>query len=236
MAATGETLGRTKGATYDDLAELIDRVAKNVANDYPDIDWEDVRQELVVFVLQNGKSIKLREDGGNPKWLLERVAQMYCKDQRAQHLTMSPQYAYKPSDVRKILEYAFDPNNYSQMEIPEDAKSPVESSIKTIAIQDENGQIQIIIQEPFHQAVSIELASDVKAALQRIKPELRDTIFRRYVLGQQPSNETYERKKLNKAVNELTYKLNTYRGFKDGRRKVMTNSASQASLSRVYDG
>lgn len=198
-------------ASYEDLAEMIDRVARFVAKDYPDIDWEDVRQELALFVVQNGKSIKLREEGGNPKWLLERVAQMYCKNVRAQHLILSPQYAYKPSDVKEILETVFNREDVENIHIPEDAVS-------------------------LDRIDSLDISSDILAAYDRLKPELKEAIFRRYALKQTPGNETYERKKLNKAINELTHKLNQFRGKDPDRRRVLSNAGARAAVSELYEG
>lgn len=198
-------------ATYEDLARLIDSVAKIVAKDYPDVDWEDLRQEMALFVVKHGKSIKLKEEGGNPKWLMERVAKQAAKEARAKHLILTSQYAYRPSDVKEILETAFSPESRENTFIPEDAVS-------------------------LDGIDSIQLSSDVLAAYDMLKPELKEAIFRRYALNQIPSNETYDRKKLNRAVNELTYKLNTYRGSTRDRRRILSNAGSRAAISDVYEG
>lgn len=218
-------------ATYDDLANDIDRVAKNVASDYPDIDWEDVRQELALFVLEHGKSIKLRDEGGNPRWLLDRVANEYCKRLRTQHMTLTPQYAYRPSDIVKIMETAFLDNGPSGY-VPDDARSPLS---KTFNLYDPNGYFRAESIDPFHEVDFTEVSSDIKTTIKKLKPELRDALYRRYVLQEIPHNNSYQRKRLNKAVNELTRKLNWYRGSED-RRKAMTNSAARARLSEVYEG
>lgn len=198
-------------ATYEDLARVIDTVSKTVAKDYPDIDWEDLRQELVMFVVQHGKSIKLKDEGGNPRWLLERVAQTVAKRERTQHLILTAQYAYRPSDVKTVLETAFFPEQRENVTVPEDAVS-------------------------LDGIDSLQISSDVLAAYDLLKPELKEVIFRRYALNQIPSNETYERKKLNKAVNELTFRLNTYRGHLRDRRTVFSNARARATLSDVYEG
>lgn len=201
-------------AKYEDLADVIDRVAKRVAADYPDIEWTDVRQELALFVITNGESIKLRDEGGNPTWLLNRVAQTYCLKVRTQHMSLSPQYAYRPSDVKKILETAFSVEDIMQTYVPDDA-----TSMKGL---DE-----------------VEIASDVKAAYDRLNQEEKTAVFRRYALGEVPDNASYERKKLNAAIKKLTHKLNTYRGRgPDERRmrRVMSNAAANAALSENYYG
>lgn len=197
-------------ATYEDLARMIDLVAKNVAKDYPDVEWEDLRQDMSMFVVQHGKSIKLKEDGGNPRWLLERVAQTAAKRIRTQHLILTSQYAYRPSDVKKILETAFFPEQMESTQVPEDAIS-------------------------LDQIDSLQVSSDVMAAYDLLKPEWKEVLFRRYALNQIPSNETYERKKLNKAINELTFRLNSYRGAAKNRRRVMSNAGARAAISEMYE-
>jgi hypothetical protein len=219
-------------ATYDDLATLIDKTARNVAADYPDIDWEDVRQELALFVVKNGKSIKLREQGGNPKWLLDRVAQQYAKDMRTQHMSLSPQYAYRPSDVSSILETAFMDDPMASY-VPDDARDPLSG---TFTVWDQQGSWKVMDADPFHFIDAVDVASDVKAVLVKLKPELKEAIFNRYVLGVIPDNNSYERKQLNKAINELTRKLNWYRGFPGNERQVMSNSSARAHLSHSYEG
>lgn len=201
-------------AKYEDLAASIDRISKRVSADYPDVDWEDVRQELALFVLTNGDSIKMPDEGGNPNRFLNLVAQSYCLKLRTQHHTLSVQYAYRPTDIKAILETAFSTEDVMHTYVPEDAVS-------------------------MRGIDEIELASDVKAAYDRLKPEEKVTIFKRYALGIVPDNASNERKKLNHAVRKLTYKLNTYRGKgPDDRqmRKVMTNARSAMTISDGYYG
>lgn len=202
-----------RGATYEDLKDDIDRVAKKVASDYPDMDWEDVRQELAVFVLTNGKSIKLREEGGNPRWLLTRVAQTYCKDQRTQHLTLSPQYAYKPSDVKEILEHAFTSEVVTKIDDFDDGREDLEG-FDLIAV-----------------------ASDVKNAYDQLKVDLKIAIFKRYALKEIPERDSYDRKKLTQAIKELTRRLNTYKGgYSNPGRRAISNAGARARISEVYEG
>lgn len=242
------------GATYEDLASEIDRVSRHVARDYPDIDWEDVRQELALFVVKNGKSIKLREVGGNPRRLLVLVANQYCKDQRTQHMTLSPQYAYRPSDVALILETAYLYRSSSDY-VPADARHPLSNTFNiydeghsfdpghaTVTeredFADESGDtlgVVVIHQDSFHEMDFTEVSSDVREVAKTLKPELKEALFNRYVKKIIPDNNSYERKKLNKAVNELTRKLNWYRGSLE-RRRVMSNAASRAATSEPYEG
>lgn len=217
--------------TYEDLVKEIDIVAKTVARDYPDISWEDLRQDLVVFVLQNGKSLKPRSEGGNPKKILQLVALKKAKDYRTEHMVLSPQYAYKPDDIKNILETAFflpDRSSY----VPDDARSPLS---KTFNLYDPDGAFQVEHVDPFHFADAMEVASDVKAAIKKLKPELKEALFKRYVLGEVPDNASWERKRLNNAVNELTRKLNWYRGFDPDSRKTTSNAGARARISEDYE-
>lgn len=218
-------------ATYEDLAVDIDRIARDTARDYPDIDWEDVRQALALFVLENGNSIKMEEDGGNPRWILRRVAQTFCKDMRTQHMVLSPQYAYRPSEVKLILESAF-LDAPSSAFVPDDARSPLS---KTFNLYDPNGNFSVESVDPFHEADFIEVSSDIKAALMRLKPDLRQAIFDRYVLMIVPTNNSWERKKLNKAINELTRKLNWYRGYDNTKRRTTSNAGARAMIAHNYE-
>jgi hypothetical protein len=81
----------------------------------------------------------------------------------------------------------------------------------------------------------MEVASDVKAALKKLKPELKEAIFERYVLGKVPENASWERKRLNNAVNELTRKLNWYRGFDPDRKRTTSNAGSRVRISEDYE-
>lgn len=222
-----------RGATYEDLKVDIDRVAKDVARDFVEISWEDVRQELVVFVLVNGKSIKLKENGGNPKWILKKVAQTYCKGQRTEALALSPQYAYRPSDIKLILETAWQGAPKASY-VPDDARSPLS---KTFNVYDPTESFRVEAIDPFHEPDFVEVASDVKSAMMRIKYEFREAIFNRYVLGIIPDNSSWERKKLNKAINELTLKLNNYRGDTYDRkmRKGISNAGARARIVDTYE-
>lgn len=206
-------MGNTNAAEMvEELLPLIEKIARNVAADYPDVQWEDIRSGLCIFVMENAKSIKLREEGGNPNWLLKRVAGTLCKDERAQQHRTSVQYQYRPSDVSKILETAFSVEHLDKTFVPEDAESLKSGS-------DE-----------------IEIGSDIRDGYGRLPLDLKQAIFKRYALGEIPDNASYDRKKLNKAIKELTRIVNNYRGRGPftGRRNVMSNASAHAVISRNY--
>lgn len=192
----------------EELLPLIGKISKYIAADYPDVEESDMHQELCLFVIKNGKSIKNREQGGNPNWLLKRVAHHYAKLERTQQLQLSMQYNYRLSDVQRILETAWASEEIINTYVPDDAVS-----------LDGND--------------SIEVGSDVRAALERISKEDRIILFRRYALKEVPTNSSYERKQLNRATKNLVYALNSYRGQGQytGKRRVISNSTAQAIVS-----
>lgn len=206
-------MGNTKAQEMvTELLPLIERVSKQVASDYPDVEWEDIRSGLCIFVMQNANSIKLKEEGGNPNWLLKRVAGTLCKEERAQQHRVSVQYSYRPSDVSRILETAFSLEHIDQTHVPDDAVS---------------------LKSGFD---AVEIALDIRDAYNRLNEDMRASIFKRYALGEIPDNASYERKKLNKAVKELSRILNSYRGRGPyvGRRTIVSNSAAHAIIANNY--
>lgn len=206
-------MGNTRATEMvEELLPLIERVAKQVASDYPDVQWEDIRSGLCIFVMENAKSIKLRDEGGNPNWLLKRVAGTLCKEERAQQHRVSVQYSYRPSDVSRILETAFSIEHIDKTHVPDDAVS---------------------LKSGFD---GVEVALDIRDAYNRLNGDMKESIFKRYALGEIPDNASYERKKLNKAVKELTQILNSYRGKGPfaGNRRVISNSAAQSIIRNYY--
>lgn len=195
----------------EDLLQMIDRIARTVSNDYPDIEYDDVYQTLALFVVQNGKSIKSREEGGNPNWLLKRVAHSYAKKERTEQLALSIQYSYKASDVSKMLETAWNLEDIEKTHVPEDAIS--------LAGND-----------------ALEVGSDVRAALSTLSYDDRVSLFKRYALKEVPDNASYERKRLNQATKNLTFALNSYRGRGQyiGRRRVLSNASAQAIVANDW--
>jgi hypothetical protein len=190
----------------------IEDVARKVASDYPDVDWQDVRGELSLFVIEQGEYIKTKEDGGNPKWILREVAQQVCRKERSWQNHVSPQYSYRPSDVRKMLETAWSVEELENTYVPEDAESYKKGND------------------------ALDIASDIRLAYNKLPEEYKISIFKRYALGEVPDNASYERKKLNKSVNELTKIVNSYKGKAEPRfrRKALSNSTATAIISKGY--
>lgn len=195
----------------EDLLPIIERIARQVSSDFPDVSSEDLYQQMCLFVLQNAKSIKTKEEGGNPGWILRRVAYHYAKQERTQQLSMSIQYTYRPSDIKAILEIIYDISDLEKTPVPEDAISLTGND-------------------------SLEIGSDVRSAIKRLSETDQIALFRRYALKEIPDNSSYERKQLNKAVKNLVFALNSYRGYGTyvGKRRVLSNATAQAVTSNDW--
>lgn len=199
-------------ADLEELMPVVEHISRMTASDYPDIEWEDVRQHLCLFILEKADALKYEGNGGSVKSILKKVAKDFCKKERAQQNFLSSQYSYRPSDVKKILESAFDQEGLDKTYVPEDARS-VKSAMD-----------------------EVEIASDVRDAFLRLAPDYQISLFMRYAMREVPAHASYERKRLNKAVNELTRILNSYRGRGPfvGRRTIVSNSTAQTIISKDW--
>jgi hypothetical protein len=198
-------------ADVEELLPVIEYISRNIASDYPDIDWQDVKGHLCVFVIEKGDQLVWQGRGGSVRKILKRVANSYCKQERTRNHYLSPQYSYRPSEVMKMLESAWTYEEIPYTHVPDDAVS-LKSDVD-----------------------SLDLASDIREAFDMLRADLQEAIFVRYALGVKPEHASYERKRLNRAVKELTRILNSYRG-KDipRRRRVISNSTAQAIISKSW--
>lgn len=208
-------------AELEELLPDIERIARNVSSDYPDIDWRDISQHLCVFILEKGDQLVWEGNGGSVLGILKKVSQQYCKDERTQQNYLSAQYSYRPSDVIKILESGF-----VKVVIDEKTRESIlnNSHVPEDAVSIDNSSVD-----------ALDVASDVVDAYERLSLEYRNSLFKRYALGEIPVHASYERKKLNKAVKELTRILNSYKGKQlPTRRRVVSNSTATAMISKGY--
>ena len=200
-------------ATLDELTELIDRVAAGTCRDYPGVDVQDIRQSLLLFVYENAGSLKMRDEGGNPKLILNKVCKMLCNKERTEQLQATVQYHYRPSDVRRMLDTYLGSGDPTKTFVPEDAMS-------------ESGND------------AVECASDVVYGLKQMDDKQREALVDRYVRGNVPANASYDRKVLDKAVRYLTDTMNRNRGKshegKVGQRKVVSNARANALIHQEW--
>jgi hypothetical protein len=204
------------------LLPVIDPASRTVARDYPGVDSDDLYQSLCLWVLENEKWLKVDEEAGC-KYIIYRAAHILARQERTESLHNCAQYDYRPADVRKILETAFDePENRLQAFVPEDASSWKKTGMD-----------------------GIEVTLDIRAAVDELGVIEADSIVSRYRDGIVPEADSSERKRLDRAVHKLTDLVNSYsakraevmavRGH-PGSRRAMSNAAARASIGRATDG
>lgn len=187
--------------------DLVERTASFISRDFPDVEREELVQQLFLFVVENGKYLKEPTQVGSAK-ALSRAAKQYAWDQRKEHLTLSSQYSYRTSDVKYILETVFDARDWEGVRVPEDAQSEFND-------------------------VFLEINSDVKRAWEKLGYAQKQVIFRKYALGWEPETQT-ETKRLYRAIVALTDNLNWYQHPKGhqhvGTRRAITNANARYNI------
>ena len=86
----------------DTWSTAVDEVGRFVALAYPDVDKEDLKQDLWVWICEQDRFHSPEDDGCRTAmyWLARKKAAKY----RAEHLTLSAQYCYRTDDVREIFD------------------------------------------------------------------------------------------------------------------------------------
>ena len=187
--------------------DLVAKISASVGRDYPGVDQEDISQHLYLTILENRDHFRSPDHAG-VTGALWRIAKGHAGQLRAEALHLSPQYAYRPSDVRQILEHTFDRAEWFETEVPEDARS-----IKASADQ-------------------LDLQSDIKWGWSQLHITEMQLIFRRYGLKEDLGDA--DRRKLNRAIEKLVDVVNTYPrpGFP---RRAMTNARAQHIIGGSYE-
>lgn len=204
---------------YSLWKDTVDKVASFVVKDFPNTSVEDLTQDLWVFILEN-RSLKHPDDVGS-SYVLTQVAKTAAFKLRTQHLQVSVQYAYRPSDVKKILESVYHPEMWFSgiSYVPADAKSI-------------NQDDQLVVN------------GDVASAVERLPEQYKKAILERYRFSIIPESQSAEYRKLNRAITKLTELLNSYKPKKDhegpGARKAISNATARHILGTQgdaeYDG
>lgn len=199
---------------YTTWKDIVERIARFVSYDFPDVEAEDLEQDLWVEILERG--INNPDDHINVMFL-KKFAKSTAMRYRAEHLILSPQYNYRVSDVRRILETVFEYNSWIQL--AEREESNVGSSNRT------NRELSYSLDD------IIVSHSDVKRAWERMPHQYKTAIFERYALGDVPPNGTAKRRQLNRAEVRLTETLNTYTPRSNhqgpGSRKIANNALAR---------
>lgn len=193
-------------AKYKLWETLVRKVAKFVARDFPETEEEDLFQELMMFVLTTDALTD-----PTAQYMSSNLTNMANKigwANRKEALYVTAQYAYRTSDVKKILETLFEYEEWFDTFLPGDAES--------MCHDDRLAQ-----------------NSDLLYAYDKLGKNYQGVIYRRYVYREMPTNDT-ERKRLARAIERMTDLLNIYRGKTHdgvGRRTVISNAMARYIIS-----
>lgn len=194
--------------------EMFEKIAKSVARDQPTVEWEDLSQEMMIVVLTK-EDIPGPEEATAYNFFFK-VAKMYASKMRAQHLTISPQYHYRQSDVRKILESSFYYSEWQNGYVPEDDPSEYRHSDSIIA------------------------RADVAWAIELLDAEAQNIILGRFRDGIIPAQATPEYRKLDRALRKLTDIINSYKRPNPtdgpGSRRAISNVHAKFLIDQERDG
>lgn len=195
-----EQMTHEEALVWDDL---ILKIVRWAAYDFPDMDKDELRQNLWEYILSHPK---IDPDRQGVTSLLQGITKKKCWDQRKEQLQYSVQYSYRTTDVRKLLETAFFYLDWHDGFVPDDAVS-----IDHMAAYD--------------------IRADITQALQKMRPApYRDAIIERYRDGVEHPPGSKERQRLNRGVQRLTMTLNWYYPYTNRRRKATPNTSA---ISRI---
>jgi hypothetical protein len=93
----------------DEFREKVDKAARSVAGSNSQIDWEDVSQDMWVWMLENPAQYESYISLEDPFKQLKKVAKQEMYKANNAWEWYSGQYTYAPTEVRGLLnEYLFD--------------------------------------------------------------------------------------------------------------------------------
>lgn len=195
---------------YSLWEDLVARTSKFVSKDFPEVEYEELFQDLMLFVLATPR-LESPDNSGMPT-ALYRKAVAVCWEYRKQGLTLSAQYAYRTSDVKRILETLFDHSKWDGSYLPEDMQGEEVFDDKIVA------------------------HSDVRVAYDKLSKPLRKNLFLRYALQEEVSED-----KIRYALERICDVLNFYRGDPTiyegpGSRRVMSNAEARYTIDNERDG
>jgi hypothetical protein len=208
---------------YEVWNPLISRIARYVSSDFPDIETEDLSQDLFCFVLERGWE---RPENQPSEYILRRVARMKAAGYRAEHLTLSAQYAYRTSEVRQILEHLFDREDWPRRSVaaaPIDGREVAQWGLLEADREgfaepqgaygrrprvDGDDLIEARTSPDVDWDDLLVAFVDVQRAWQHLPVEYKKVLFERYGLGE--SFDASGERRVRRAVARLTDILNSY--------------------------
>jgi hypothetical protein len=163
--------------------KIADSVARRVAEEYPGIDADDIRQEILLHVLENRSTYESHSySEGQLRKSFRRVATKYAGRERYAYSYHSAEYVYTASEVRALFDTAFfQPENWEKAPTRDDGIS-ISAGGVVVALW------------------------DLDRAYSELAPEDAAVIAKKYERGEQLSKP--ERMRLSRAIDQITRALN----------------------------
>lgn len=166
---------------FEEYDEVVSRVAKFTVHDFPNVDLEDVEQELWLWLCETvGAGEQIPDDYHLPN-TLRFVAKSYAWKVRKDQLHINDQYSYRTSDVRRLLDTLFDSGSWEAAAVPADAISELGND-------------------------GIDMSCDLMMAYNKLIHSYKVIIFRRFALNDKL--DANESKYLSTAISRLAQLLN----------------------------
>ena len=166
----------------EEYVDVVTRVAKFTVHDFPNLELEDVEQELWLWLCDTVHSGQPLPAAHHLPNALRLAAKTYAWSVRKRQLYESAQYSYRTSDVRRLLDTLFDVGDWDHAAVPADAISELGND-------------------------GIDMSCDLAMAYDKLIPSYKIIIFRRFALNDKLDNK--ESKYLSTAISRLAQILNT---------------------------
>lgn len=188
----------------EQLQQMAAKVGREVSRRYPGTEPDDIASEALARVYSRLDRLMDKEPGYLYK-ALRKGAIAYAAEQRYRYVVGTSQYIYTPAEVRVLLEHCY--------------YDPAAWSVPT-------GRDDWLSAEIDGQSIGVALM-DMRAAMERIKPEHQRTLEKAFNDG-----ENIHHEKVSRAVEALVRALNRHinrRGDREGpgARKAMSNAQAQ---------
>lgn len=175
---------------YEKWKGVVARVAKKVARNFPEVEEEDLYQDLFLLITES----KLEKQSDDFAFrTLELAANDIAWRYRRKSLAGNGQYLYRPMDVRKIVsEYLFNQEYWKKSIVIDEmvARSGDRVSV-TLDFEDR-----------------VAVFSDMAKAFEQLPDSYQDIIERVFRDGEVLDNNSSERKRLDRAIDRMTDYLN----------------------------
>jgi hypothetical protein len=184
--------------TLDDLRKVVRGVSRNVATRWPhSVEADDLEQDVMILLLERPNTWDLLADCDSKQ--RRQIVWMLCtqaaSDAQVEYEHFSGQYNYSVSEVRSLLEEGV---------LTEQVDLHYEVEVNDPVI----GVFQQPVVDPYWERAAI---VDLKESLRILKWEkspYATAITDRYVRGVTPERKSADEKRLERAVEKLTLKMN----------------------------